>query len=209
MPITDPHVEEYLFSLRPERHPVILAMEERAEKEDFPIIGPDAGHFLYLLARSMNAKKILELGSGFGYSALFFALALPADGTIVCTDMFPGNRTDAEKAFRDMEIACELRFYLGDALETSRSLDETFDIVFNDIDKEDYVNSIDVAWDRLRPGGVLITDNTLWYGIVADPGTKDKTARSVQLFNEALYADKRFETSWIPLRDGLSLSRKI
>jgi predicted O-methyltransferase YrrM len=184
-------------------------MEERAEKEDFPIIGPDVGHFLYLLTRSMEARKVLELGSGFGYSALFFGRALPAEGTVVCTDMFPGNKTDTEKAFREMEIPCELRFYLGDALDTARSLEETFDIVFNDIDKEDYVNSIDAAWERLRPGGLFITDNVLWYGIVTNPETDDKTARSVRQFNDALQADKRFETSWVPLRDGLTLSRKI
>ena len=206
--IVHPEIEKYLEGFRADRSEALLEMEEKAMKENFPIIGPDVGHLLYLLAKISNAESVLELGSGFGYSALFFSRALPASGKIVCTDMDEDNKALAEHYFLRAGISGKTEFILGDALKTAVELKEEFDIVYNDIDKEYYPRTIDVAWERLKRGGMFITDNTLWYGRVTEKIPPDEATVGVNEFNRMLKADPRFEYSILPIRDGLTLAVK-
>jgi len=206
--IVHPEIEKYLEGFRPERSEVLREMEEKAMKEDFPIIGPDVGHLLYLLAKLSSARSVLELGSGFGYSALFFAQALPESGKIVCTDMDEENKRLAEQYFKRAGIIGQTEFILGDALKTAAELKKKFDIVYNDIDKEYYPHTIDIAYQRLRRGGLFITDNTLWYGRVLEEIPPDEATVGVNEFNRKLKADPRFEYSILPIRDGLTLAVK-
>ena len=209
MHIVNPEIESYLKTLRYDRDKILLEMEEKAETDEFPIVGPDVGQFLYLIAKISGAKSILELGSGFGYSAYFFARALPENGKIICTDIEPKNKKLAEKNFKRAGFKCNLQFLLGDAIDIANKLDDTYDIIFNDIDKEDYPDTINIAYNRLKKGGIFITDNTLWKGQVIEENNNNVSTRGVVRFNEMLKKDKRFETSYIPIRDGIAMSVKI
>jgi len=206
--IVNPEIEKYLEDFRVNRDPVQLMMEEKAEKEDFPIIGPDVGNLLYLLTKISNAESVLELGSGFGYSAYFFAKAIPDNGRIVCTDMDEENKRLAEYYFSKTDIRPKIEYIVGDALKTGNELDEQFDIVYNDIDKEFYPETIEIALKRLRAGGLFITDNTLWSGKVTSKSTLDEPTYGVVEFNNRLKEENRFEFTILPIRDGLTIAIK-
>jgi caffeoyl-CoA O-methyltransferase len=206
--IVDPHVESYIASLDGQADPVLAAMETLAARKSFPIIGRHAGSFLALLARCIGARRVLELGSGFGYSALWFARSLPADGTIACTDLSRDNRDLAMNFFHTAGMEKRITFHVGDALVFARTQKGPFDIILNDIDKESYPASVDVAVPLLRSGGLFITDNTLWSGKVADESVTDTATRAIRLFNQAVFARADLESIVIPLRDGLTVCRK-
>ena len=206
--IFEPRIEEYLKSLTPERPPVLAEMEAYAAEHDFPIVGPQVGRFLYQMALTIEARRVLELGSGFGYSAFWFALALGEKGKITLTDGNSENLTRAEEYFRRAGLESRFRYRTGDALESARSLDKRFDIIFNDIDKEAYPETIDVAAACLHKGGLFITDNVLWSGRVCDD-TQETSTKGVVEFTRRLYADPRFFTSIVPLRDGLAVAVRV
>jgi caffeoyl-CoA O-methyltransferase len=206
--IVDPHVESYIASLDGQADPVLAAMETLAARKSFPIIGRHAGSLLALLARCIGARRVLELGSGYGYSALWFARSLPADGTIACTDLSRDNRDLAMNFFHTAGMEKRITFHVGDALVFARTQKGPFDIILNDIDKESYPASVDVAVPLLRSGGLFITDNTLWSGKVADESVTDTATRAIRLFNQAVFARADLESIVIPLRDGLTVCRK-
>jgi predicted O-methyltransferase YrrM len=206
--IVDPHVESYIASLDGQADPVLAAMETLAARKSFPIIGRHAGSFLALLARCIGARRVLELGSGYGYSALWFARSLPADGTIACTDLSRDNRDLAMNFFHTAGMEKRITFHVGDALVFARTQKGPFDIILNDIDKESYPASVDVAVPLLRSGGLFITDNTLWSGKVADESVTDTATRAIRSFNQAVFARADLESIVIPLRDGLTVCRK-
>ncbi len=205
--IVHPAVEEYLDRLLPGREPWFVEMEDDAHDEDFPIIGPQVGRLLEVLARGIGARRVMELGSGFGYSGLWFARALPADGYLLLTDFEESNRRLAEENFQRAGKSGLMEFRVGDALTILKNVEGPFDIIFNDIDKELYPMVIEPVYRLLRPGGLFITDNTLWYGRVTNPHADEATA-SVQEFNRRLKEHKGFLTVQLPLRDGVSLSIK-
>jgi predicted O-methyltransferase YrrM len=206
--IVHPKIERYLNGVRAPRSGALREMEVLARRRQFPIVGPDVGRLLFILARSSGARRVLELGSGFGYSAFWFALALPPDGEVHCTDLDPENRTQAEAFLKKARLSGKLRFHVGDALELAATLPGPFDIVLNDIDKEDYPRVIDAAHALLRPGGLFITDNTLWDGKVARL-RPDATTRSIQRFNSALARHPGFAAVILPLRDGVTAAVKL
>jgi predicted O-methyltransferase YrrM len=212
MNIVEPEIERYVDALRGEVDPVVAEMERMARQRGFPIVGPQVGALLYLLARSSGARTILELGSGFGYSAYWFARALPPEagsGALVhCTDTSAENR-DLALGFLDrLGLARLVRFHVGDALQLAGTLSPPFDIVFNDVDKEQYPATVERAVALLRPGGLFITDNVLWKGRVVDAAGADETTRAVQRFNELITHHDELETVILPLRDGLAICRK-
>ena len=206
--IVDPHVESYIASLEGQVDPVLAAMESLAARKSFPIIGRHAGSLLALLARCIGARRVLELGSGYGYSALWFARALPEDGTIACTDLSRDNRDLAMNFFHTAGMEKRISFHVGDALVFARSQKAPFDIILNDIDKESYPASVEIAVPLLRSGGLFITDNTLWSGKVADESVTDADTRAIRSFNQAVFARADLESLIIPLRDGLTVCRK-
>lgn len=207
MDVVDPRLEGYLESLLPPADPVRAEMEALASERGFPIVGPLVGRFLALLVELMDARRVLEMGSGFGYSALWFARALPDDGEVVLTEYDRGDRDQARGFLETAGVAGKARFLIGDALQLVPELDGHFDIVLIDVDKEQYPDALDVALPRLRPGGLLIADNVLWFGRVVEERPPSPSTRGILEFNRRIHADPRLTVATIPLRDGLALCR--
>ena len=206
--ITNPEIEDYILSLYPRAHEVFCDMEKLAEGSDVKIVGPLVGRFLSQIALLRRPQSIFEMGSGFGYSALWFALCLGAEGEITCTDWLCENAEAARGYFARAGEASKLRFVCGDALDILANSDSKFDMIFNDIDKEGYPRVIELAREKLNPGGMLITDNVLWGGRVLGSGSAEST-RGVLEFNRLLFSDPGFFSTIVPLRDGLALSVRI
>ena len=183
-------------------------MEELASKESIPIVGPQVGRFLYQLAITINAKRVFELGSAFGYSAYWFAKAVGSDGEVHFTDLSKDNIALAHDFIDRMGFQNIIKVHMGDG---ALILDETqgdFDIIFNDIEKEDYPMVIEKAYNKLREGGLFITDNVLWHGRVVSDDDSPAT-QGVRKFTESILSHKGFYTTIIPIRDGLSVSVKL
>ncbi len=205
--ILKPGIHDYLDSLLPKRENYFLELEKYAEKEDFPIVGPLVGNILLQYAQLINARRILELGSGFGYSALWFAKASPDE--IICTDLTQNNIQRAMVYFDKVGIKDKIQFMEGDGLEILRKVEGEFDIIFNDIEKEDYPSVFKEAVPRLRKGGLLITDNVLWDGKVVDSSPTEETTIGVKEYNRLTFSDPRVLSVIIPIRDGLGVSIKL
>ena len=201
-------VHKYLERIIPERPPVLREMEDYAKELDFPIIGPLVGRYLYQTAHMMKARKILELGSGFGYSAFWFSLAIKGKGHVTMTDTSATNKRTAFNFFKRAGLQTQFDFKVGDALKSVKKIDGPFDIILNDIDKIDYPKTIDLAATRLKKGGLFITDNLIWSGKVCDK-KHDKDTESIVKFTDELYRDSRFYTTIMPIRDGISISVRL
>lgn len=206
--ITEAAVDEYMLSLLPSRDAVLQEMEQQAAKRDIPIVGPAVGRVLYQYAKLINARKVFEMGSAIGYSTIWWAQAVGADGEVFYTDGDPKNAEEARGYFQRAGLASRIRISVGDALELLSAQKQEFDIIFNDVDKEYYPRVLDLVAPRLRRGGLFITDNALWYGRVTEANPKEESTRAVQEFNQRLYAMKEFFTTIIPLRDGLAVAVK-
>jgi len=208
MDIVPPKLNEYLQRLLPERHPKLLEMEQLAAERDFPIIGPLVGRLLYQYTRALGAKRVFEMGSGFGYSAFWFALALPNDGTVICTDASQNNLDLAEDYLKAAGLLKKVELHAGDALKILSQSTGAFDIILNDIDKHDYPRVVELVVPRLRTGGLLITDNTLWKGKVAED-KPDSTTKAILEYNRRVFSHPDLWTTLLPLRDGLTVSLKV
>lgn len=204
--LLSPEVEAYLHRLLPRPHPVVAEMEAVAAKEDFPIVGPLVGRLLFQLTKMIRAKTVLELGSGYGYSAFWFASALPEGGVVHCTDGNAVNISRGKEYLAKAGLGAKIHYHEGNALETIDRLPGEFDIIFMDIDKGDYPAGGEKAIPRLRPGGLFITDNTLWSGKVANPAKDDEWTNAIVRFTKALYADPRLWTTILPIRDGVAVA---
>ena len=206
--IVNPEIETYLKELSPVEDPIIEEMETLAEELDFPIIGSLVGKFLYQITKISKAKKIFEIGSGFGYSAYWFSKALENEGYVFCTEISEDNHKIALNFLKKSEYFNNIKFEVGDGLSILKQQKEKFDIILNDIDKEYYPDVIEIAAKKLSPGGLLITDNMLWFGRVL---SNDKTPSTigVKKFTEIILSRKDFITTIIPIRDGISISLKI
>lgn len=201
-------IDKYLHSKIPDRPPILKEMENFASDNGFPIIGPLVGRFLYQMVVLTKARKILELGSGFGYSAFWFSLATKSKGNIYMTDGEKKNKRLAFEYFKKAGLQSQFTFKVGDALKIAKKLDAPFDIILNDIDKIDYPQTIDIAASLLKKGGLFITDNLIWSGKVLDK-KKDETTKRVVEFTDMLYRDSRFFTTIMPVRDGISISVRL
>ncbi len=208
MDIVHAHIVDYLLNVTPERDEILEDMEQYALNRNFPIIGPLVGRLLYVLAKAAEARRILELGSGFGYSAYWFAKALGKDGKVICTEGSRENAEHAQEYFHRAKISQKIDFRVGDALKLIDDTDGQFDIIFNDIDKHQYPKAFRRAVPRLRKGGMLISDNVLWGGKVVAHKPDADTA-GILTYNRLIYASKDLFTTIIPLRDGVSISIKL
>jgi len=205
--ITGEKVEQYLYQVLPERDEVLRAMEEQAKLRNIPIVGPAVGRLLYQLARMVNAKTVFEAGSAIGYSTIWWARAVGEGGRVVYTDSDKKNAEEARGYFERAGVADRVDIRIGDALEIlSEQRPASYDVVFNDVDKEDYPRVFKLAVPRVRPGGLFITDNVLWSGKVVAP--EDESSRAIVEFNRLLYASKEVFTTIIPLRDGVAVAMK-
>jgi len=209
MDIIAPAIERYISSLGAPADPVRREMEDLAAERRFPIVGPHVGQILAILARASGARRVLELGSGFGYSALWFARALPPGGEVHCTETAEENRALALDFLGRAGVTDRVRFHLGDAREIMGRLEGPFDIVFNDIDKEQYPGVVAPTLGLLRPGGLFVTDNVLWKGKVAAEGAIDETTRAVLEFNQLIHGHPALDSTILPVRDGLAVCVKV
>ena len=207
--ITDSAVDKYLYSMLPERDEVLRAMEAEAAKRSIPIVGPLVGRLLYQLATIAKARTVFEMGSAIGYSTIWWARAVGAGGRVIYTDGGKKNADEARGYLQKAGVAERVDVRVGDALEIlSEQKPEAFDIVFCDIDKEDYPRALKLAVPRVKRGGLFITDNVLWRGEVAREGEKDQRVSAIMEFNKLLYGSKELFTTILPIRDGVAVAVK-
>jgi caffeoyl-CoA O-methyltransferase len=204
--ITADSVEEYLYSLIPPPDEVLKQMESEAVKRDIPIVGPLVGRVLHQLALMIQAKTIFEMGSAIGYSTIWWARAVGEGGRVFYTD---GNRKNADEArgyFERAGVLNRIDIKTGDALEILSEQNGEFDIIFNDIDKEDYPRAFRLAIPRLRKGGLFVTDNVLWSGKVAQKKPSEASTKAILEFNRLLYGSSELFTTILPIRDGVAVA---
>ncbi len=213
-PLTE-NLHRYLleFSLR---EPDLLTRlrEETARRGDAGMqISPEQGQFMALLIELTGAKRVLEIGTFTGYSALSMALALPPDGRIIACDVEPETTAVAQRYWAEAGVAEKIDLRLAPALDTLDGLlvagaAESFDFAFIDADKENYVAYYERCLALLRQGGLLAIDNVLWNGAVANPAARDPDTEAIRALNLRLREDPRISLSMVPISDGLSLARK-
>lgn len=199
----------YLEHVARVEHPVVLEMEALAKERDFPIVGPQVGRLLDVVTRAARARRVLELGSGFGYSAWWFLRATAPDGFVEMTE---GSEERAEKARVFLSRSGydgRFRVQVGDAFEIAATFTERFDVLFNDVDKHDYARVHEIAKRLLRVGGLLISDNMLWKGKVADPPPDDRSTASVLELTRKIKSDSDFVSTLLPVRDGVMVSYRV
>ncbi len=209
MDITTPVIEKYVYSMLPPRDALLRDMEAEAERRDIPIVGPAVGRLFYQLARMTSAKTVFEMGSAIGYSTIWWARGVGEGGRVVYTDSDRKNADEARRNFERAGVADRVEIKLGDALELLSEEKDEFDIIFNDVDKEDYLRVFRLAVPRVRKGGLFVSDNVLWHGRVGDPSMKnDAATKAILEFNKLLYAAPELFTTILPLRDGVAVAMK-
>jgi predicted O-methyltransferase YrrM len=207
--IVEPSVEAYMRSLE-ERHddPVLLEMERVAAERNFPIVNRIVGVTLELLARSIGARRVFELGSGYGYSAYWFARAVGPNGEVYLTDGDPDNERKALHYLAQAGLVERVRFRVGDAVSSFQDVEGEFDVVYCDIDKEGYPDAWRAARDRVRVGGLYLCDNVLWSGRVAE-NDPDETTKAILEHNAMIAADERYLSAIVPTRDGVMVALRL
>jgi caffeoyl-CoA O-methyltransferase len=199
-------VDDYLYSMLPKRDVVLAEMEDYATEHSIPIVGPAVARVLQQLAMMIDARTVFELGSAIGYSTIWWARAIADGGRVIYTDGDPKNAEKARGYFQRAGVANRITLKTGDALELLSEEKQEFDIIFNDVDKDDYPRVLRLAAPRLRKGGLFVTDNVLWSGRIADKNPSDPRTKAIQEFNEALYASPDFYTTILPIRDGVAIA---
>jgi len=201
----------------PARDTVLAEIEQQATERDIPIVGPAVGRLLYQYAKLIGAKTVFEMGSAVGYSTIWWAMAVGEGGKVHYTDGSRKNADEARGYFQRAGLADRIQIHVGDALEILSERKEQFDVLFCDIDKPDYPRAARMALERVRRGGLFITDNTLWRGDVAyaagNPDFKpehepDEKVRAIVEFNGLLYNSADWFTTVVPLRDGVTVAMR-
>ena len=200
-------VEDYLYSMLPPRDEVLAEIEAEAAKRKIPIVGPAVARILYQTALMIGAKTIFEMGSAVGYSTIWWARAVGEGGRVIYTDGNPKNATEARGYFQRAGVSDRITIKTGDALELLSEQKQEFDIIFNDVDKDDYPRVFRLILPRLRKGGLFVTDNVLWSGKVVQKNP-DKTTKAIVEFNRLLYGSPEFFTTILPIRDGVAVAVK-
>ncbi|WP_276259541.1 O-methyltransferase [Haloglomus litoreum] len=220
--MTDLHsdaVARLLARAGPPRDAVLRELDARADREGFPTVGPEVGRALALCVRLMGARTVLELGSGFGYSAYWMARALPEGGRVTLTDRDADRLADARSSFERGGLADRALFEHGDAVAFAEACTDRFDLVVLDHDTADYVRGFDAVRDLVVPGGAVVTDNVAAYGDVltpdglaatldGEPAPNERT-RLVADFLDHVGAAPGFETYLLPLGEGMAVSCRV
>ncbi|WP_276257315.1 O-methyltransferase [Haloglomus litoreum] len=207
----------------PEADAVVEEMDARADREGFPTVGPAVGGWLRLLARAVDAERVFEFGSGYGYSAYWMAPALPPDGELVLTEFDEDELADAREYLERGGYADRAVFEAGDALATVEGYRGPFDLVLLDHEKERYAEAFEAVREKVPVGGVVCADNAMTAGPIEfdalrrlvggaedadDVDTTDAT-RGIADYLETVRADPAFETTLLPLGEGLSVSIRV
>ena len=205
-----PILSHYMNALLPERHPEMQVMEEFARQSGFPILNPAAAHFCYLVARMTAAKSVFELGSGYGYSTAWFALAVKENGggKVYHTVWDAELTARARRHLAAVGVSDLVEFHTGEAVQALRDCPGPFDLIFNDIDKTNYPSSLPVIAEKLRPGGVMLVDNLLWGGRIFNGNDQTPATQAIRRFTLDVMDDPAWITSLIPIGDGLLLAYK-
>jgi len=203
-------VQEYLETLVPSREPELQAMEKYADENGFPILGPVCGFYCYQLARMIGARSVFELGSGYGYSTAWFAKAVKENGGgVVHHTVWDENLSKmATSHLSRLGFDDLVQYHMAEAVETLRQIDGPFDIIFNDIDKEAYPESLPIIKSKLRSGGLLIIDNMIWSGRVWDKDNNDQSTQAIRRFTHDITTDPDWIVSLAPIRDGMIIAYK-
>jgi caffeoyl-CoA O-methyltransferase len=208
-PVIRPDVAQWLRGLAETgSDPLLEEMHALARERSFPIVGPEVGRLLFQVAKMLSARTVFEMGSGYGYSALWWARAVGSGGKVFHTDGDPGNSALAREFLRRAGLEDRVEFRIGDAREILRETPGEFDIVFCDIDKEQYPSAYRIFRDRVRPGGAVVVDNLVWSGRVA-AGEAGEGTEGVREYIRLMWNDPRFVSSLLPVRDGVGLSLRL
>lgn len=208
----DDSLYQYLLDVSLRETPLLKRL--RDETQAMPMarwqVAPEQGQFLALLVKLIGAKRVLEVGTFTGYSALCMAAALPEDGSLICCDMPGDYNAIARRYWQEAGLDARIDLRLAPALQTLDQIDrpEQFDLIFIDADKANYPSYLEHALRLLRVGGLAIFDNTLWSGRVLEANPESADTRAIQALNLALKNDARVDLSLLPLGDGLTLCRK-
>jgi caffeoyl-CoA O-methyltransferase len=198
-------INDYLEGLVPERPDEMKAMEAYAEQIHFPILGPVCGYLCYEITRMVGAHTVFEMGSGYGYSTAWFARAVMENGGgKVHHVVWDEKLSDQARQHMDrLGYSSFMEYHVAEAIETLSQTPGSFDVIFNDINKECYPESLPIIREKLRPGGVLIVDNLLWGGRVFEKDGNDSSTSGVRELTRSLTTDPNWISSIIPIRDGM------
>lgn len=206
--IIHPEVNNYLESLLSPVNKVFKEMEQYAAERNFPIVGPQVGRLLFQFTYLQKPKSIFEIGSGFGYSALWFCLAAP-HSRIICTEYNMDNINLAKKWLEKAGFIENIEFFHGSAQHAFEKTKLPYDIIFNDADKHQYPEIFSIALKNLKKGGLLIADNVLWKGKIVNSKADDRDTLGIQKFNRLIFNTPDIFSSILAIRDGISISLKI
>ncbi|WP_457640829.1 O-methyltransferase [Persephonella sp.] len=201
--IINPEIRKYLDNLFPVDDMILVEMEKFGKNQDFPIIDKYTGRFLYLISKLKNPELIVELGSGFGYSAYWFAKGL-GDGKVVLIDYQEKNINKAKEFFKKGSLLEKAEFRIGDAVEIAKNY-RNIDILFLDLEKMRYLDAIKTLENNLSEDGIILADNVLWHGKIAS-NSSDKKSLALREFNE--YMSKNFSCMILPIGDGLLIATR-
>jgi caffeoyl-CoA O-methyltransferase len=198
-------VQAYLETLVPPRPQELVAMEAYAAEHDFPIIGPVAGHYCYQIARLIGARRVFELGSGYGYSTAWFARAVRENGggEVHHVVWDEGLSQQARRHLEALGVGHLVRYHVAEAIDQLTKSAGPFDLIFLDIDKQHYPDALPYIVEKLRRGGVLIVDNMLWHARIFDPADRSDSTEGIRTLTRTLTEDPAWITTLAPLRDGL------
>ena len=206
--IVHEEIDKYIDRLANRGDAAVQAVERQGEADGWPIVGAAEGSLLFVLARSIGARRVLELGTAIGYSGTWLARALPVDGQLITVEGNPETAKLARGNLARTDVADRVTILVGKAEEVLEDLEGPFDLIFNDIDKAAYPEILEPCLERLRVGGLLVTDNVLWGGKVAKRDVTQET-KAIRAYNEALAKDPRVVAAIVPLRDGVSIAVKV
>ncbi|WP_049893450.1 O-methyltransferase [Halogranum rubrum] len=219
MTVLPANVARFVRASGPEHDEIQTAMAEHAEERGFPIIGPDAGGFLRLLARLTDARRIFEFGSGFGYSAYWFLQGTAEDGSIVLTEFDADELAMAREFFEQAGLSERATFEEGDAIDIVDDYDGPFDVVLVDNEKHRYVEAFEAVRDNVPVGGVVVADNVMAGPVDFDAllthveggemDDADESTRGIAAYLDHVQRDDAFETMVVPLGQGLAVSTRV
>ncbi|HEX8027583.1 MAG TPA: O-methyltransferase [Vicinamibacterales bacterium] len=212
--LTPEPVSAYLATLRRDPHERLSVIDQEGRAEGLPLVYPDTGALLHTLARASGARRILEIGTAIGYSTLWMATALPADGTLISMEYDGARASRARDHFAAAGYGDRISVIVGDATRFLHKVAGPFDLIFQDSDKKLYEPMVDRLVDLLRPGGLLVADNVLWNGEVI-PGYvtsrkySDEDTAAILAYSKRVAGDPRLYTSFLQVGDGVSVSVKL
>jgi predicted O-methyltransferase YrrM len=207
-PLLPEKLDRYLESLVPPRSGELAKMEAEGKHAGFPIIGPTCGHFCYLVARLIAARQVFEMGSGYGYSTAWFARAVQENGggRVVHSVWDEDLSARARRHLTALGLGDLIEYHVAEAVQTLRETPGPFDVIFLDIDKQDYPAALDVIETKVRSGGVLLADNMLMGGAVLDDRDRSGRVEAVRMFSRRTLQGEAWTGSIVPIRDGLLIA---